>query len=250
LPVPDPDGDLTSADGYPALALFADRAAAVVPGFRLTAANRAAVARLCHRLDGLPLAIELAAVRMRVLGVEQLLERLDDRYRLLTAGSTAALPRHQTLRAAVDWSHELCTEQEQLVWARASVLAGGFDAETAEAVCADGERVRAYEVLEAVAGLVDKSVLGREEGPGGVRYRLLDTLRHYGLEKLRREAGEEVAARSWPAAGWSRAGRSGPSTPRSSWSPSRRAWASCSPSATRGSTCCGSWACSPAPRRT
>jgi predicted ATPase len=110
LPVPDPDGDLTSADGYPALALFADRAAAVVPGFRLTAANRAAVARLCHRLDGLPLAIELAAVRMRVLGVEQLLERLDDRYRLLTVGSTAALPRHQTLRAAVDWSHELCTE--------------------------------------------------------------------------------------------------------------------------------------------
>ncbi|MET9906498.1 LuxR C-terminal-related transcriptional regulator [Streptomyces sp. NPDC006476] len=195
LPVPDPDGDLTSADGYPALALFADRAAAVVPGFRLTAANRAAVARLCHRLDGLPLAIELAAVRMRVLGVEQLLERLDDRYRLLTAGSTAALPRHQTLRAAVDWSHELCTEQEQLVWARASVLAGGFDAETAEAVCADGERVHAYEVLEAVAGLVDKSVLGREEGPGGVRYHLLDTLRHYGLEKLRQEAGEEVAAR-------------------------------------------------------
>ncbi|MFF4502154.1 ATP-binding protein [Streptomyces sp. NPDC001401] len=195
LPVPDPDGDLSAADGYPALALFADRAAAVVPGFRLTADNRAAVARLCRRLDGLPLAIELAAVRMRVLGVEQLLERLDDRYRLLTAGSSAALPRHQTLRAAVDWSHELCTEHEQLVWARASVLAGGFDLETAEAVCADGERVRPYEVLEAVAGLVDKSVLGRETGPDGVRYRLLDTLRHYGLDRLRQSAGEEDAAR-------------------------------------------------------
>jgi predicted ATPase/DNA-binding CsgD family transcriptional regulator len=208
LPVPDPDGDLSAADGYPALALFADRAAAVVPGFRLTPDNRAAVARLCRRLDGLPLAIELAAVRMRVLGVEQLLERLDDRYRLLTAGSSAALPRHQTLRAAVDWSHELCTGQEQLVWARASVLAGSFDLETAEAVCADGERsemgvppaggwgrVHPQEVLEAVAGLVDKSVLGRESGPDGVRYRLLDTLRHYGLDRLRQLEGEEDATR-------------------------------------------------------
>ena len=224
LPVPDPDGDLRAgpqtpdcaatpgqartADGYPALALFADRAAAVVPGFRITADNWAAVARLCRRLDGLPLAIELAAVRMRVLGVEQLLERLDDRYRLLTAGSSAALPRHQTLRAAVDWSHELCTQQEQLVWARASVLAGGFDLETAEAVCADDERsemgvppaggsgrVRPHEVLDAVAGLVDKSVLGRETGPDGVRYRLLDTLRHYGLDRLRQLEGEEDATR-------------------------------------------------------
>ncbi|MDO0935967.1 LuxR C-terminal-related transcriptional regulator [Streptomyces sp. DG2A-72] len=221
LPVPDPDGDLSAADGYPALALFADRAAAVVPGFRLTAANRAAVARLCRRLDGLPLAIELAAVRMRVLGVEQLLDRLDDRYRLLNAGSPAALPRHRTLCAAIDWSHELCTEREQLVWARACVLAGSFDLDTAEAVCADGERsemgvppaegwgrsemgvppaggwgkVGAHDVLEAVAGLVDKSVLCRESGPDGVRYRLLFTLRHYGLERLRRLPGEETAAR-------------------------------------------------------
>jgi predicted ATPase len=195
LPVPDPDGDLSAADANPALALFADRAAAVVPGFRLTPDNRAAVARLCRRLDGLPLAIELAAVRMRVLSVEQLLERLDDRYRLLSSGSPAVLPRHQTLRAAVDWSHELCTAQEQLVWARASVLAGGFDLDAAEAVCADGERVHSYDVLEAVAGLVDKSVLCREPGPDGVRYRLLDTLRHYGLQQLRRLPGEETAAR-------------------------------------------------------
>ncbi len=192
LPVPDPD--LSAADGYPALALFADRAAAVAPGFRLTAGNRAAVARLCRRLDGLPLAIELAAVRMRVLSVEQLLERLDDRYRLLSAGSPAALPRHRTLRAAIDWSHELCTEREQLVWARLSVCAGGFDLETAEVVCADGERIRSYDVLEAVAGLVDKSVLCREPGPDGVRYRLLDTLRHYGLDNLRQSAGEEEPA--------------------------------------------------------
>ncbi|MDH6487657.1 LuxR C-terminal-related transcriptional regulator [Streptomyces sp. SAI-127] len=195
LPVPDPDGDLSAADGYPALALFADRAAAVVPGFALTAGNRAAVARLCRRLDGLPLAIELAAVRMRVLGVEQLLERLDDRYRLLTSGSPAALPRHRTLRAAVDWSHELCTAREQLVWARLSVPAGGFDLETAEAVCADGDLVHGADVLDAIAGLVDKSVLSREPGPDGVRYRLLDTLRHYGLEMLRGMEGEELATR-------------------------------------------------------
>ncbi|MEU9569238.1 LuxR C-terminal-related transcriptional regulator [Streptomyces massasporeus] len=370
LTVPDPDADLSAADGYPALTLFAERAAAVVPGFRLTPANRASVARLCHCLDGLPLAIELAAVRMRVLDVDQLLDRLDDRYRFLTTGSPAALPRHQTLRAAVAWSHDLCTLPEQTVWARLSVLAGSFDLETAEAVCADatpetvarppadgghpvtlphaatrpalpaqsseelgagvhagegsgaggrlggdsggrvrladgvgagvragegsgaggwfgggsgagvrstdgsgagvrvgegsdvgaragggsgasgghpdgpgtgawpadgsracaqasggsgaraqltdrpGTRVhpaaapagaavallpppglRADDVLEAVAGLVDKSVLCREPGPGGVRYRLLDTLRQYGLEQLRRVAGEEEAAR-------------------------------------------------------
>lgn len=195
LPVPDPDGDLSAADGYPALALFADRAAAVVPGFALTADNRAAVARLCRRLDGLPLAIELAAVRMRVLGVEQLLERLDDRYRLLTSGSPAALPRHRTLRAAVDWSHELCTAREQLVWARLSVPAGGFDLETAEAVCADGDLVHGADVLDAIAGLVDNSVFSREPGPDGVRYRLLDTLRHYGLERLRGTEGEELATR-------------------------------------------------------
>ncbi|MEU9332390.1 LuxR C-terminal-related transcriptional regulator [Streptomyces sp. NPDC048290] len=221
LPVPGPDDDLTAHPG-PALTLFADRAAAVVPGFRLTAANRAAVARLCRRLDGLPLAIELAAVRMRVLGVEQLIARLDDRYRLLANGSPGVLPRHQTLGAAIDWSHELCTQREQLVWARASVLAGSFDLETAEAICADGELVRSYDVLEAVAGLLDKSVLCREPPPGEpdpappegtgpaadpaphedapcpaapVRYRLLDTLRHYGLTKLRSRPGEERAAR-------------------------------------------------------
>jgi predicted ATPase/DNA-binding CsgD family transcriptional regulator len=257
LPVPDPDGDLSTADGYPALALFADRAAAVVPGFRLTAANRASVARLCRRLDGLPLAIELAAVRMRVLDVDQLLRRLDDRYRLLTTGSPAVAPRHQTLRAAIDWSHELCDEVEQLVWARLSVLPGSFDLETAEAVCgarpttpacgaeettpgagdgacgagetapgagdgeggvpeearpasgvggrreaqprvgAEGRPLAAHTVLEAVAGLVDKSVLCREtDTAGGIRFRFLDTLRDYGLERLRGLPGEQHTART------------------------------------------------------
>ncbi|MET9389852.1 LuxR C-terminal-related transcriptional regulator [Streptomyces sp. NPDC006624] len=152
LPVPDPDGDLGAAEGYPALTLFADRAAAVAPDFRLTAANLASVARLCRRLDGLPLAIELAAVRMRVLDVDQLLDRLDDRYRVLTTGSPAALPRHQTLRAAVAWSHDLCTGPEQAVWARLSVLAGSFDLETAEAVCADAADADAAGAEDAARG--------------------------------------------------------------------------------------------------
>ncbi|MEH0526656.1 hypothetical protein QBA75_05025 [Streptomyces stelliscabiei] len=137
LPAPEPEELTPSAvDSFPALRLFADRAAAVVPGFTVGEANQRAVARLCRRLDGLPLAIELAAVRVRALGVDQLVERLDDRYQLLTCGSPTSAPRHRTLRSAVDWSHELCTPQEQLVWARLSVFVGGFDLAAAEAVCA------------------------------------------------------------------------------------------------------------------
>ncbi|WP_413253319.1 LuxR C-terminal-related transcriptional regulator [Streptomyces violaceus] len=169
LPVPDPDGDLSAAEGYPALTLFADRAAAVVPGFRLTPGNLASVARLCRRLDGLPLAIELAAVRMRVLDVDQLLDRLDDRYRFLTTGSPAALPRHQTLRAAVAWSHDLCTGPERVVWARLSVLAGAFDLETAEAVCADdpGEGDAGWGTGRAPAGvLLPQEATGFADGAG------------------------------------------------------------------------------------
>nr|WP_206328133.1 LuxR C-terminal-related transcriptional regulator [Streptomyces sp. S3(2020)] len=182
-----------AAERFPALRLFADRAAAVVPGFTLGDGNQQAVARLCRRLDGLPLAIELAAVRVRALGVEQLVERLDDRYQLLTGGSPASAPRHRTLRSAVDWSHELCTPQEQLVWAWLSVFVGGFDLTAAEAVCG-GEGLGEADVLDAVAGLVDKSVLVREEYGGQVRYRLLVSLRDYGLEKLE-DLGEVTVTR-------------------------------------------------------
>ncbi|WP_319204699.1 ATP-binding protein [Streptomyces sp. ME02-8801-2C] len=183
-----PPGDALPGPEFPALRLFADRAAAVAPGFAITDRNRAAVARLCHRLDGLPLAIELAAVRMHALGVEQLDERLGERlgdrvgahFRLLTCGSPAAPPRHRTLRSAVDWSHDLCTPAEQLAWARLSVFTGSFDLAGAEAVCG--------EVLDALVGLVEKSVLIREAGKGeaagGTRYRMLALLREYGLEKL------------------------------------------------------------------
>lgn len=190
LPAPAPEELGPSAvESFPALRLFADRAAAVVPGFTVGEGNQQAVARLCRRLDGLPLAIELAAVRVRALGVDQLVERLDDRFSLLTGGSPTSAPRHRTLRSAVDWSHELCTPQEQLVWAWLSVFVGGFDLAAAEAVCAaeaacTGEETASGAVLDAVAGLVDKSVLVREEHAGQVRYRLLVSLRDYGLEKL------------------------------------------------------------------
>lgn len=179
---------------YPALALFADRAATALTGFALTADNQDAVAALCHQLDGLPLAIELAAVRLRTLGVQQLLERLDRRCRLL-ADEHDAQPRHRTLQAAVDWSHELCTEQEQAAWARASVFVGDFDLDAAEEVCR-GPRLDRDEVSEALAGLVDKSLLVREGDAVRARFRMLESVRHYGLDRLRENGlGEEAARR-------------------------------------------------------
>jgi predicted ATPase/DNA-binding CsgD family transcriptional regulator len=175
---------------FDAVRLFVERARAVLPGFELTDANRDAVEGICRRLDGIPLALELAAVRLRALSVDQLLDRLDDRFRLLTGGSRAVLPRHRTLRALIDWSYEQCGERERELWARISVFAGGLDLEAAEAVCSDdgapespGAIARA-DVLDLVIGLVDKSVLIREEHPAGVRYRLLETIREYGKQRL------------------------------------------------------------------
>ena len=176
---------------YDAVRLFAERAQAVLPDFAITAKNRAAVEAICRRLDGIPLAIELAAVRLRVLSVEQLLDRLDDRFLLLDRGSPTVLPRHRTLRALIDWSHSLCTWQERLLWARASVFSGGLDLEAAEAVCA-GEGIARDAVLDLVTAMVDKSILLREEHSHGIRYRLLETMRQYGRERLA-ESGEEAA---------------------------------------------------------
>lgn len=173
-----------------AVRLFEERAGAILPGFAVTEATRDAVERVCRQLDGIPLGIELAAARLRALSVQQLLDRLDDRFRLLTTGSRTVLPRHQTLRALVDWSYDLCTDKEQLLWARVSVFAGSLDLEAAEAVCG-GDGIGREEVLDLVAGLVDKSVLIREDHPEAVRYRMLDTLCHYGRERLA-AAGEEA----------------------------------------------------------
>ncbi|MFG3104126.1 ATP-binding protein [Streptomyces sp. NPDC048182] len=153
---------------------------------RVRAARRRAVLgpegdlrELCRRLDGIPLAVELAAGRLGALSAAELLGRVDDRFRVLTGGDTAALPRHRTLRTAVGWSHELCTPAERLLWARLSVFAGPFDLEAAEYVCG-GHGLPADDVLDVLCALLEQSVLTREETPAGVRYRLLDTLRAYG----------------------------------------------------------------------
>ncbi|WP_214317477.1 LuxR C-terminal-related transcriptional regulator [Nonomuraea sediminis] len=186
LPLPDLDGANVPAEELAqgdAVCLFAERARAVLPTFAITEDNKNVVVGICRRLDGLPLGIELAAVRLRALSVHQLYERLDDRFRLLTAGSRAVLPRHQTLRALIDWSHALCSEKEQLMWARVSVFAGGLDLEGAEAVCSFGG-IEREEVIELVSGLVDKSVLIREEHGSRARYRMLEIIRQYGLERL------------------------------------------------------------------
>ncbi|MEU6231637.1 regulator [Kitasatospora sp. NPDC047058] len=172
-----------------AVRLFADRARAVLPSFEVTPATAEGIAQLCRRLDGIPLAVELAAGRLRALSVEQITARLDDRFRLLTGGDRTGLPRHQTLRTTVGWSHELCTVQERLLWARLSVFAGSFDLEAAEYVCA-GAGLEPDELLDLVSDLVGKSVVLREQCAFGVRFRLLDTLREYGLQWLR-AAGEE-----------------------------------------------------------
>jgi predicted ATPase len=138
---------------------------------------------LCRRLDGIPLAIELAAGRLGALSPAQVLQRLDDRFRLLTGGDRTALSRHRTLRTAIGWSHELCTPAERLLWARLSVFSGPFDLEAAEYVCS-GEGLPADEVLDVLSALLNQSVLTREETPAGVRYRMLDTVRAYGADWL------------------------------------------------------------------
>ncbi|WP_338694431.1 AAA family ATPase [Streptomyces sp. Q6] len=163
--------------------LFADRAAALLPGFRLSGDNLVDVLEVCRRLDGLPLAVELAAARLRALSPAQLMERLDDRFRLLKGGVRDALPRHQTLRTAIGWSHELCTAQERLLWARLSVFSGQFDLEAAEYICG-GQGLHTEQVLDVLHELLAQSVVIREESAAGVRYRMLDTVRAYGAEWL------------------------------------------------------------------
>jgi predicted ATPase/class 3 adenylate cyclase len=174
-----------------AVRLFADRAGAAVPGFALTSENAPAVAQICQRLDGIPLAIELAAARAKVLAPEQIAARLDDRFRLLTAGSRTALPRQQTLRALVDWSHELLSVTERIVFRRLAVFAGGWTLAAAERICADegGEELDEFEVLDLLAQLVDKSLVLAEGHRGEARYGLLEMLRQYATEKLQ-AAGE------------------------------------------------------------
>src|SRR6516164_4958426 len=178
LPVPEAGQPLTAAELglFPAVRLFAERAAQVVPGFAVTEANKAAVAGICRRLEGLPLALELAAARLPVLSPQQIDARLSARLGLLTRGGRARPPRQQTLRASIEWSYELCSQAERLLWARLSVFAGGFELDAAEGVCTD-QRLAAGRVLDLLAALTDKSIVIAGHREGVARYRLPEPLR-------------------------------------------------------------------------
>ncbi len=192
LPAPE------SLPSYEAARLFVERAKAVRPDFALTRHNAMAVARVCYRLDGIPLAIELAAARVRMLSAEQIADRLDDSFSLLGGRNRAPIAHQRTLRATMDWSHELLGPQEKALFRGLSVFAGGFTLEAAEAVCA-GEGLPQDEVLDLLTSLVDKSLVFVTEQEGDARYRLLETVRQYGQEKLE-ESGEAERVRSRHAA--------------------------------------------------
>lgn len=190
MPVPSlrmPDGDklppIDQLRDYEAIDLFVDRCASYQPTFSLTEENAADIVRICRRLDGVPLALELAASRVRVLSVAQVARRLDDRFRLLTGGGRAAVARQQTLRALIDWSYDLLTESERALFRRLSVFVGGWGLEAAEAVCPD-DHIEQEIILELLAHLVDKSLVMMLERHGAARYAMLETIREYAREKL------------------------------------------------------------------
>jgi predicted ATPase/class 3 adenylate cyclase len=190
LTLPDPEAMQASGADAKALAvrgeavrLFVDRAVAAQPSFTLTDRNAAAVAQICRRLDGIPLAIELAAARVKALSVEQIAARLDDRFRFLTGGSRTALPRQQTLQALIDWSHSLLTDLERLLLRRLSVFLGGWTLAAAESICA-GDGLETSQILDLLSQLLNKSLVAVENLDGESRYRLLETIRQYARGKL------------------------------------------------------------------
>lgn len=195
LATPGPGERCTSQQlqAYDAVALFAERARAVAPGFRVTDENQTSVAALCRRLDGIPLALELAAARLRVLSPQQILDRLDERSALLRSGSTVATERHRSLQSLIEWSYGLCSTEQKTLWARLTVFPGTFDLSAAEVVCAGDDLPQDW-VLDLLTGLVDKSILLTESGADPVRYRMPETIRDFGREQLT-VAGEELTLR-------------------------------------------------------
>ena len=193
MAVPDPGtpGGREKAIAFPAVRLFIERAAAVLPSFRASDANASTVAEICRHLDGIPLAIELAAARVRSMPLDAIAARLGDRFRLLTGGSRTALPRQRALRALIDWSHDLLTPEERVLFRRLSVFAGGWTLEAAEVVCAGGE-VNVAQVLDLLTSLVDKSLANAYLDDG--RYGMLETIREYASERLQ-ASGEAEAVR-------------------------------------------------------
>ena len=190
LPASDAADPLAQLRENEAVALFIERAAAASGRFELTAANQAAVVGLCRRLDGLPLAIELAAVRTRALGPEQIRDRLGDRFGLLTGGRRAALPRHQTLRTTIEWSYDLLTPAERALLRRLCVFAGRFTLDDVESVCCSGD-APAARALDLLSSLIDKSLMIKEDVAGAACYRLHETMREYARLRLHEVAGEE-----------------------------------------------------------
>jgi len=192
LDIPDPEQRLTPGElsEYEAVSLFTQRATAAAPGFALDEGNAEDVARICFRLDGLPLALELAAGRVGALSPAAIAERLDDRFRLLRSGSHAAPTRQQTLTATLQWSHDLLEPDEQLLFARLAIFAGGFELDAAETVCT-GDGLSAPAIADLLARLAEKSLVAVEDGSPGRRYRLLETVRMYARERLV-AAGEEL----------------------------------------------------------
>jgi predicted ATPase len=201
LTLPNPEQSLAAEEllRYEAVTLLAERAAAAAPGFTVDADNAADVARICFRLDGLPLALELAAARLGALGTAALAERLDDRFRLLRGGSRAAPTRQQTLAATLQWSHDLLADDEKRLLRRLAVFAGGFDLAAAEIVCA-GDGLEPAAVIDVLARLVEKSLVSAEEAGRERRYQLLETVRLYAAQQL--EAAGEKAALSMRHAHW------------------------------------------------
>jgi non-specific serine/threonine protein kinase len=189
-----PPADFAAPDrlaDFESVQLFAEHAALHRRGFIVDDASAAAVAAICVRLDGIPLALELAAARLGSLSVSEINARLDQRFRLLTTGNRTALPRHQTLRALIDWSYDLLSSEEQIVFDRLSVFAGGWTLDAAEAVARGGD-VAEWQVLDLVAALVGKSLVQAEVIHGSTRYRLLETIRHYAAERLALRAGSDL----------------------------------------------------------
>jgi predicted ATPase/DNA-binding SARP family transcriptional activator len=192
LSLPPPESPMERLERYSAIQLFLERAANVQPGFHLTEDNRAALADICWQLEGIPLAIELAAARVRVISLDQIATRLQDRFRLLTGGPRTALPRHQTLQATMDWSYGLLPHLERTLLRRLSVFSGGWTLKAAEEV-AGHKDISKQEVLDLISNLVDKSLVLVEDRGLKVRYRMLETVRQYGLRMLSEEGELEEA---------------------------------------------------------
>jgi predicted ATPase len=191
LPTPDESATTEDVNRSEAVRLFVERAALARPGFALTSQNAASVAHICRRLDGIPLAIELAAARVKTLSVGHLAQRLDVSFDLLTGGSRTALPRHQTLRAAIDWSYDRLSPPDRAFLQRLAVFSGAWTLETSEAVCA-GDGIRRQDVFGRLSSLVDRSLVTVQEHGGSEAFRLLEPIRQYALERLVESGESEV----------------------------------------------------------